>query len=128
MLKKKETISYTHKIHNKVLHYSFGKEMIRRTYRHYVEACKVKKVVPTSIITLVRKAFLSQVQLYFLELNKEIETNESIRNDKDNLSDTKFKMLLKAILEGDYGMYDYYKERFNILPYHEVIINKMLGK
>ncbi len=127
-MKSKEMITYTHKIHNKVLRYSLGKEMIRRNYLHYVEACKVKKVVPTSLITLVRKAFLSQVQLYFLELNKEIETNEAIRNDKDNLDDKRFTFLLKAISDGDYGIYDEYKKRFNILPYHEVIINKMLEK
>ncbi len=127
-MKSKEMITYTHKIHNKVLSYSKSKEEIRKSYNHYVDSCKVKKIVPTSLITLVRKMFLSQVQLYFLKLNEEIETNEAIRNDKDNLSDTKFKMLLQAISEGDYGMYDYYKKRFNILPYHEVIINKMLEK
>ena len=125
-MRKKDTISYKHKVHNNVFVYYVSKNEIRRNYNTYLDFCNEKKVVPTSIITLVRKMFISKMQFFVNKLNESYETNEVLRKDKDVLNDKRFIMLLTELSNGNYKAYDEFKQRFTIAPYQEIIIDKLL--
>ena len=125
-MRNKDTISYKHKVHNKVFVYSVSKSEIRRDYNEYVDYCSAIQVVPTSIITLVRKLFISKMQFFVNKLNESYKTNEVLRKDKGFLNDERFVMLLTELSNGNYKAYDQYKQRFTIAPYQEIIINKLL--
>jgi hypothetical protein len=106
--------------------YYVSKSEIRRNYNTYLDFCNAKKVVPTSIITLVRKMFISKMQFFVNKLNESYETNEVLRKDKDVLNDKRFVILLTELSNGNYKAYDEFKQRFTIAPHQEIIINKLL--
>ena len=125
-MKNKEMISYKHKIHNKEFVYSVSKNDVRFNYNDYLSLCKHKKLVPTSLITLVRKMFISKIQHYVNVLNESYETNEVLRKEKDVLNDKGFVMLLTELSNGHYAAYNHCKQRFTIAPYQDIIIDKLL--
>lgn len=59
--RKKDYITYCHKVHNRQFCYRIYKEELRNTFDMYLKICEAKQEKPESKITLIRKAIQEKI-------------------------------------------------------------------